>query len=1055
MEVALDDGVIDVGGPRTRALLAMLLVDANRVVSADRLIDGLWPEQAPRRAAAGLQVMVSNLRRALEPDRPARTPAQVLVTKPPGYVLVVEEPDLDSARFESLLRTGQRQLAEGQAGPARETLEEALALWRGPALAEFAFEDFARAQAARLQELRTVALEERVRADLELGRHSDAVADVERLLGEHPLREQLWALLMIGYYRSGRQADALRAFQQARQHLAEELGIDPGPALQQLESDVLAQAASLDWHPPPATTTSEPTKASEQVAAPSTLVGRASELGRLERALQEAAAGHGRLVLVSGEPGVGKTRLVEELSASAERAGAVVAWGRCHPGDSAPPFWPWTQVLRTAAAVETHAGPETAALTQLLPELRETPDPGRAVADPAHARFQLCQDLTAYLREVARSRCLVVVLDDLHWADPPSMELLTILGSRLEGAGLLLVGTYRDVEIDVDHPLVAAMASLARQTVVERIELSGISPEEAGLLIANAIGSEPSADLTRAMHARTDGNPFYMVELLRLLESEGPVSERDHEAALRSAVPVGVRDVISQRFAQLTPTARTVLTVAAVAGREFDQQLLDAASDVGEEDALASVELALSRGILAESPDVVGRYRFSHALIRETIYGDISRLRRARLHARVGEALERLAAGDGGAEVAELAHHFWNAVPVAGAGKAFRYAMAAADAASGQLAYERAHEHLQRALGLVPSLPVPERATAELAALARLGTLLAASRGQAAPEVESAFARASELCRQGEATRDATTALWGFFYSSYVRGQLDDARSIAAQLLALAAESASAEVALAGQLAMGIVSFHEGRLAAAQEHLAASTDLADHAADLSLAAVFQVDPRVYSRCFQALALGLVGEPGPAADIARQARELAAEGPQPFSMATAAMFSAWLGFLLEDPDSVRDHAAEAIAVSDDHGFPLLAAAASAFDGWVLARGDQAEAGAARVAAGLAAYRPGGTTAQPLFAALEAEVEHLAGRHDRALALLDQALPQQGAGQSSHYFDAALHRLRAEILLDAYPERAAEAAEGLRQSAAIAVSQGAATLERRATTTLSSM
>jgi len=350
---------------------------------------------------------------------------------------------------------------------------------------------------------------------------------------------------------------------------------------------------------------------------------------------------------------------------------------------------------------------------------------------------------------------------------------------------------------------------------------------------------------------------------------------------------------------------------------------------------------------------------------------------------------------------------------------------------------------------------VPERATAELAVLARLGTLLAASRGQAAPEVESAFARASELCRQGEATRDATTALWGFFYSSYVRGQLDDARSIAAKLLALAVESASAEVELAGKLAMGIVSFHEGRLAAAQGHLAVSTDLADHAADLSLAAVFQVDPRVYSRCFQALALGLLGEPDAAAEMAAEARELAADGPQPFSMATAAMFSAWLGFLLEEPGSVGPHAAATIAIADDHGFPLLAAAATAFDGWVLARADQADAGAARVATGLAAYRPGGTTAQPLFTALEAEVEHLAGRHDRALALLDQALLRQDAGHASHYFDAALRRLRAEILLSAHPARSAEAVESLRESAAIAASQGAVTLERRVTSTLSSM
>ncbi|HEX6597608.1 MAG TPA: BTAD domain-containing putative transcriptional regulator, partial [Acidimicrobiales bacterium] len=1055
MEVVDGDRLVDLGGPRQRTLVAALAIGANRVVSADRLIDILWGERAPGRAAAGLQVLVSNLRKVLEPDRAARADAQVLVTRPPGYVLVVPEDDLDAARFEALLAVGQRHLSEGRPSAARRALDDALAMWRGPALAEFAAEDFARSEANRLEELHTAGLEDRLQADLALGRHAAAVADIEQLLGQHPLRERLWALLMIGYYRSGRQADALRAFQQARRHLGEELGIDPSPALQRLEADVLAQAESLDWRPPEET--QEPGLAARiepvNEDSGSKLVGRAPERRRLQAALDRARAGHGRLVLVAGEPGVGKTRLVEALSDDARHAGAAVCWGRCHPGESAPPFWPWTQVLRQVAAeagAEAAPGAEAAALAQVVPELdgSQLASTGSQLpGDPAHARFRLCHDLAAYVLRASATRPLAIVLDDLHWADQPSLELLTALGAQLGGAPVLLVCTYRDVEVaGDDHPWAQTVATLVRQASVERLHLGGMSEDEAGTLIAEAVGAEPSAALVRAIHTRSDGNPFFMTELLRLLTADGPLPD-DPEAALRSPVPMGVRDVISQRFGQLTPDAKALLTAGAVAGREFDQRLLDRTVDVDEDAALAAIELALARGILVEIPEVVGRYRFSHALIRETIYAGISGLRRARLHARVGEALEQLGGTDRDS-VLQLAHHFWNAAPAGTADKAFHYALAAAAVATEQLAYEQAEDHLRRALDLVESLPPPERATAELQALARLGTHLAATLGQAAPEVQAAFARAAQLCRQLEGSRDAITALWGFFYSSYVRGELEAARAVAGEMVATADLSAIPEMAMAGQLATAISSFHHGDLEAARDHLVATIKLADELADPSLTTVFQVDPRVYARCFQALVLALQDEAGAAELAAADARRLAQELAHPFSVATAAVFSAWLGFLCANPDAAREHAALAAAEAESHGFPLLRGMAYAFDGWALARGGEVDAGAARVAAGLGPFGGEGRVRQPLLVALEAEVDHVAGRSAQALARLDEVLVAATPGDGNHYFHAALHRLRAEVLLALHPDRSDDAAESLRRSVEIASSQGARLLERRA-------
>jgi DNA-binding SARP family transcriptional activator len=241
---------VELGRPKQRALLAVMLVHANQVVPLDRLIDELWGEEQPAQAGASLQAYVSHLRRALEPGRPARTPPRVLVTQPPGYRLVVAPGDLDAARFVVLAEEGHRLLEGGQPGSAAQVLREALGLWRGPALADVADEAFAQAERQRLEEHRLAALEDRLAAELAVGGHAAAAAELAELVGLHPFRERLHGLLMLALYRAGRQAEALRAFQAARDTLREELGIDPSPWLRQLEADILRQAPALDWTAP-------------------------------------------------------------------------------------------------------------------------------------------------------------------------------------------------------------------------------------------------------------------------------------------------------------------------------------------------------------------------------------------------------------------------------------------------------------------------------------------------------------------------------------------------------------------------------------------------------------------------------------------------------------------------------------------------------------------------------------------------------------------------------------------------------------------------------------
>src|SRR5580693_8018430 len=570
---------VELGRPKQRVLLAVLLVHANHVVSLDRLIEELWGAGPPPQAAASLQTYVSNLRRALEPGRPARAPSRMLVSQPPGYRLVVGAGDLDAARFAALAQEGHRLLEAGRPAAAAGVLREGLALWRGPALAEVADEGFAQAERNRLEELRVAALEDRLAADLDLGGHVAAVAELEDLAGRYPFRERLAGLLMLALYRSGRQGEALQAFQGARRELADELGIDPGRRLRQLETGILRQDPGLDWTPPPAEPDSPPgeTGGSEGEASPAPasftrssqvavdeLVGRDDQLAALEGVLAGARNGRGRVVLVAGEPGIGKTRLAEEAARRAAAAGIQVAWGRCHEGDGAPALWPWAQVVRQLTAelapgqLAAMLGPSAARLGQLLPELAG-PDGPAPVADLGAARFQLNQAVAGLLRRLAGDRPLLVVVDDLHWADVPSLSLLAFLAAELKDARLVVVGTYRDVEVVAGRPLAETLGALAREPVVERILLGGLDRAGVARLVGRTIGGRPAEPLVEAVHDRCGGNPFFITELLRLLQSERRLAAPDAAAAARREVPVGVRDVLRARLARLPAQTGTVL----------------------------------------------------------------------------------------------------------------------------------------------------------------------------------------------------------------------------------------------------------------------------------------------------------------------------------------------------------------------------------------------------------------------------------------------------------------------------------------------------------------
>ena len=802
LEVRGEHGPVSLGTPQQRALLAVLLLNANEVVSRDRLIDELWGEDPPETAAKLVQVYVSRLRKALQPDR-AGGAGDVLVTQAPGYLLRVGPDELDVRRFELLVEAGQEALSTNEVREAGERFAEALGLWRGPALADFVFERFAEAEVGRLEELRLAALEGRIDADLALGREAAVLGELEALVAEHPLRERLRAQLMRALYQAGRQAEALEAYREARKALTEELGIEPGRGLRELHEAILRQDPELDRRTEEATAPpSRPDGKPERATTIGTFVGRERELTDLDAALDDAMSGRGRIALVAGEPGIGKSRLIDELIGRARARDVRVVVGRCWEAGGAPAYWPWVQALRACIreaepdVLREQLGAGAADLGQLLPELRERfvdlPEP--AALDPEGARFRLFEAVSGYLRGAAEERPLVLVLDDLHAADDPSLLLLQFVAREIADGRLLVICAYRDVDPALHGPLVSALAQLVREPGTVQIELEGLSEADVAEYVRGATGVAPAPELVRATRSGTEGNPLFVVELVRLLDAEGRIGERD--AHLR--IPPGLKAVIGQRVGRLSRGCRDVLAPASVFGREVELDALLRLSELTRDQVLDALDEAIAERILGEVPGSPGRVRFGHALIRDTLYDDLASARRVQLHRGAAEAVEAVHSDDLGPHLAELAHHYFAAAPSGVTGRAVEYARRAGDRAASQLAYEEAARLYEMALTFV------DDPTARCDLLLALGDAQARSGDSRASK--RAFRGAAELAEERGLPERLARAALGYGGRIIWERQMDDEYLVPLlerALVALGDEDSPLRVRLLARLAGG------------------------------------------------------------------------------------------------------------------------------------------------------------------------------------------------------------------------------------------------------------
>jgi DNA-binding SARP family transcriptional activator len=744
LEIATADGLVELRGVKPRAVLALLLVHANEVVSAERLIDDLWEGDPPRSATTTLQTYVSQLRKQLG--------FATLETRSTGYRLHVPSGGLDAQSFEQRVAEVERAVAPRPSWIV-ERLDGAFRLWRGPALADFAGLHWAEPEIARLEGLRLAALEESFEARLALGQDAHLVGELEILVAEHPLRERLWGQLMLALYRAGRQADSLRSYARVRDILIEDLGVDPGPELRALERAVLAQDPSLTAPtrqggairtPGLPSGTAVPVPPALTSAATQPFVGRNGELARLadfEDALRDGVA---RLMLIVGEPGIGKTGLAARAALAAREGGATVLVGRCDE-QAIRAYQPFAEAFHHYVrhcmldSGNPHLERMATEFAPLLPELAgEFPDEPPTAGGGA-ARLQLFENLASFLGRLADTGPVVVLLDDLHWADTSTLRLLRHLITRPQPAGVLYLATVRHTEPS-GRAVLNELVDLRRDGVVERLTLSGLREDDVMTLLTPMTGNVEDQERrawARELREWTNGNPLFIEELLRDL-NDGAAFDHPRRPHLdKGLVPEDLKNLIVRRVTRLSDRAGHALAVAAVAGPRFAVDIVEAVAGLPGEELLAAVEEAEVAGIIVEDGDEVGLYRFSHALVRDALYAQLSALRRARMHRRVGEALETLRDNDADGFVAELALHFCLGSPRDA--RAVHYARRAGDRAMGQLAFEQAADAYLAALDVQSHLSSPGVEDHSEALALQVQTVLALARAGATDRAQERF----------------------------------------------------------------------------------------------------------------------------------------------------------------------------------------------------------------------------------------------------------------------------------------------------------------------------
>lgn len=666
LHVTVDGRQVALGGPRQMAVLARLMVTPDQVVSMDQLIASVWDGDEPARPHVTIRSYVSNLRRAIEPNRRRRSADSCLASSPPGYRLDIDPTAVDWVRFQRLVDGARDRVVAGDCAGAVPIVRRALAMWRGDPCSGLPTSEVFETHRVRLEALRQTAVELLYESLLHLGEHDAVAAEIEAAIVEDPLRERLTELGMLAFYRVGRQSEALALGQRLRSRLLDDLGIDPSPSVVDMELRILNHDPALEPVPGhanpfsaiitgpvpslglgaasagldagegsgvgagvgagPSTGSGEPAREPggvREVVTPPTgrgaallgrragpLVGRSAVQDRLAEMALLLEQGHLASAAIVGEQGIGKTTVVRDAARRLSEAGSRVVWAH-NVSDESPPLWPWSQVV--VALIEADDGPDR----ELTAGLGALAGLGRSVAElldedapSSIPTAEIILAITGLLSRCARRGPVVVVLEDLHWADRSTVTVLEYAISTLVDVPIALIATWREPDNE-DGPLAAGLRSLSRLSDLTRIDLTPFGPAEVAELAAS-LGRPLSPDHVTTIQRRTDGNPLFVDELL---------AEPAADAAAGPPSP-NLRALVTDRVERVHELAPAVLRAAALFRAPFTAEELRAVHDDGAS-AVEAVLVAAVRGqLLDEADPALGTYRFRHPIVAEVLAAD-------------------------------------------------------------------------------------------------------------------------------------------------------------------------------------------------------------------------------------------------------------------------------------------------------------------------------------------------------------------------------------------------------------------------------------------------
>ncbi len=1024
---------------KAQALLAHLALRPGEPHPRDKVAALLWGDKGEEQARHSLRQAISAIRKALSPTSPS-----CLVLEGNDIALAPSAVEVDAVLFEKYV---------GDGSPS--ALEKAVALYKGHFLEgldvkEEMFEEWLMTERERLRELALDASAKLLSHQLKTNLDEAAIQTALRLLGLDPLQEGVHQILMRLYFKNGRRGAALMQYQRCVEVLQRELGVEPEPGTKQCYQEILQRASGTVPADIPQVRPSPRPRRRLHRARPdyrrseTPLIGREPELVRLRQAMEEARKGRGQTIAILGEAGIGKSRVIQEITTSAVQRGSRVLLGRCYETEQILPFGPWVDAIRTGQVIPDIKALDglppvwRAELARLFPELGEP-----ALVTGAEDYRRLFEAVAQVVEHLAARRPLLLILEDLHWADEMSLRLFSFLARRAHDWPVATVATAREEELAGSPLLRQVIEELQREPHFKRLALSPLSKSDTiGLVRALARpGSEETtvATLAEKLWAVSEGNPFLVVESMQSLQ-EGTAPQTPSGLAL----PERVREIIAGRLERLTERSRHLVAVAAVIGREFDYVLLERAAALGERETAEGVEEMVRRRVLRGLEE---RFDFTHDRIREVAYAQILPPRRKLLHGLVAKALEEVYAENLEPHYAALGVHYrmggvWE--------RAVVYLHKAGVAAVRRSAHRDAITYFEQALESLEHLP-ENRQTLEQAINIRvdLGPALIAIRGFTVPEVKTVYSQAREMCERLGDTPQLFPVLWGLSRVYNFRGEAQSARELGEQLLTLAQRVQDPALVLEAHHTLWATLFTLGEFTAAQDHSEQGIEFYDpqqHAHHASLYGGH--DPGVCCRTHAARQLWLLGYPDRALQRSQDALALAQKLSHSYSLTFALYYSAWVHQQRGERHAVQERIEAIIKLATERGFSRWVVQGAVLQGWLLAQQGKGQEGILKM-------RQGGTVAvreHAHYAALLAEAYGNEGQAEKGLGVLSQMLATAHK-TGMRFYEAELVRTKGELLLSqAVPDE--EEAEGcFRQALDVARSQRAKSLELRAAMNLS--